>query len=161
MQTNYLSPVNFTTTIKRLPNVEFFTNRATLPSVSMGVIEQPTPFKSLYNVPDRTSFGEFDLSFVIDENMNNYEEVLNWMRDLGSTEDFNQYKNLNEGEFGLVSDISLIITNSAKNPNIKFTFTDAFPITLSSVGLNVGETDVVYPEATVSFRYNKYVLERI
>jgi hypothetical protein len=112
-------------------------------------------------VPDRTSFGEFDLSFVIDENMHNYEEVLNWMRDLGSTENFDQYKNLDRGEFGLVSDVSLIITNSHKNPNIRFTFTDAFPISLSSVGLNVGETDVVYPEATVSFRYNKYELERI
>lgn len=160
MITNYLSPVGFVVSISRLPNVEFFTQRATIPSVSLVPTIQSTPIHTLYATGDRLEYAEFDLSFLIDESMNNYNEILSWMEGIGSPEKLEQYKNLEDGKDGVTSDVTFIISNSNKNPNIRFTFTNCFPIGLSPVSLDVTQPDISYPEATVSFRYDRFTFEK-
>lgn len=156
MITNYLSPLEFVVTVKRLPHVQFFTQRVSIPSVSLQPIERPTPFKSLYETGDRLTFGELNLSFIVDENMSNYIEVFNWMKGIAFPNNFDQYKNLENSDDGIRSDISLVIMNSNKNPNIEVNYLNCFPITLSDISLDTTQTDIVYPEATVTFQYNSY-----
>lgn len=160
MITNYLSPVSFVISVERLPNVEFFTQKATIPGISMTPVAQPSPLKTLYNTPDRLEYAEFDLSFIIDENMDNYIEILRWMEGLGNPESTDQFRNLDKSKFGIVSEITLLIQNSNRNPNIKFTFKECFPINLSPINLDVTQPDVFYPEATVTFRHNGFILEK-
>ena len=159
MITNYLSPVSFKVIVDRLPNVEFFTQKFTSPSISMSPVEQLSPLHRMYQTGDRLEYSEFDLSFVVDENMNNYREILSWMEGIGSPESTEQYKKINEGQYGTVSDIVVVVENSARNNNLKFTFTDCFPISISGVNLDVTSTDVFYPEATVSVRYTSMKVE--
>ena len=160
MITNYLSPISFVVSVERLPNVEFFTQKATIPSLSMTPTSQPTPLKTLYNTPDRLEYAELDLSFIIDESMDNYFEILSWMEGMGNPESTNQFKALKESKYGVSSDITLLIQNSNRNPNIKFTFKASFPINLSSVILDVTQQDVFYPEATATFRHNGFIFEK-
>ena len=159
MITNYLSPVSFVVSVERLPNVEFFTQKAVIPGLSMTPTTQPTPLKTLYNIPDRLEYQELDLSFIIDESMKNYNEILTWMEGLGTPDSSDQYKNLKETKFADRSDITLLIQNSNRNPNLKFTFKDCFPINLSSISLDVTQQDVFYPECTVTFRHNGFKFE--
>lgn len=161
MITNYLSPVSFKVVIDRLPNVEFFTQRVTVPSVSAQVVQVASPIHNLYNTPDRVEFAELDLSFIIDENMNNYDEIFRWMQGMGSPESTDQFKALEAGKDGTRSDISILIENSSRNANIRFNFTDCFPISLSPIQLDVTGTDVIYPECNVIFRYNIMDFEKI
>lgn len=160
MITNYLSPISFVVSIERLPNVEFFTQKATIPGLTMTPSVQPTPLKTLYNTPDRLEYAELDLSFIIDESMNNYLEVLRWMEGMGSPESTNQFANLKDSKYGTVSDITILVQNSNRNPNIKFTFKECFPINLSPVNLDVTSQDVFYPECTVTFRHNGFIFEK-
>jgi len=161
MITNYLSPVSFLVTIDRIPNVEFFTQKATIPSLTMTPILQTAPIHNIYKEPDRLDYTELDLSFIVDENMTNYKEILNWMEGLGTPVESDQYANLAKTKEGIVSDISILIQNSARNPNIKFTFTDCFPTSLAPVMLDVTSPDVFYPECNVTFRYNNFFMETI
>ena len=75
MITNYFSPLEFVVTVKRLPNIEFFTQRTQIPGVSATPVAKPTPFNTMYETPDKLVYNNFDFSFIIDEKMNNYLEV--------------------------------------------------------------------------------------
>jgi hypothetical protein len=160
MITNYFSPLEFVVTVKRLPNVQFFTQRATIPSVTKQPIDKPTPFKTIFETGDRISYSELNLTFIVDEKMNNYIEVFNWMKGLTFPENFDQYKKLAESEEGLRSDISIVVMNSNKNPSISIDYYDCFPISLSEVLLDTTQNDIIYPEATVTFQYNYFSISQ-
>ena len=161
MITNYLSPVSFKIVIDRLPNVEFFTQKVNIPALSMSAPQQLSPIHNIYKTPDRLEYSELDLSFIVDENMLNYEEILRWMEGMGTPQSTDQRAALQASKYGEVSDISIVIENSARNGNLKFTFTECFPTSLGGLGLDVTGTDVFYPECNVSFRYTNMVFEKI
>lgn len=161
MITNYLSPVSFKVVVDRMPNVEFFTQRASIPGLSMGAPEQLSPLHRIYKTPDRIEYAELDLSFIVDENMDNYGEILSWMEGMGTPENTSQREALQTSKYGVVSDVSILIENSARKPNLKFTFTECFPIALSGIQLDVTGSDVIYPECSVTMRYTNMRFEKI
>jgi len=161
MITNYLSPLEFVVSVKRLPNVQFFTQKASIPSLNINPVDRATPFKMLHETGDKLTYGELNLSFIIDEKMNNYLEIYNWMLGIAFPEEFDQYKNLEESEYGTRSDISIVVMNSHKNPNIEVSFKDCFPISLGDVMLDTTSTDVQYPEASVTFIHNGYTIKQL
>jgi hypothetical protein len=161
MITNYLSPLEFVVSVKRLPNVQFFTQKAAIPGISLQPIERATPFKPLYETGDRLTYNELNLSFIIDERMDNFIEIFNWMHGIAFPQTFDQYKNLASSEEGLRSDISIVVHNSNKNPQIEIHFKDCFPINLGEVSLDTTLSDLQYPEATVTFTYNSYSIKQL
>lgn len=161
MITNFFTPLEFIVTIKRLPNVEFYTQRATIPGISSSPIARPTPFNRVYETPDELTYNNFDFSFIIDENMNNFLEVFNWMTGITGPKDFSQYKNLKESRDGVISDITIVVLNSSKNSSMRIEFKNCFPISLSEVVLDTTQSDLVYPEATVTFQYDYYEIGRV
>lgn len=161
MITNYLSPISFKIVVDRLPNVEFFTQRVQIPGLSMTPPQQVSPIHNIYRTPDRLEYPDLDLSFIVDENANNYEEILRWMEGMGTPETTESRKALQKSKYGETSDISIIIENSSRNPHLKFTFTECFPIALSGIQLDVTGGDVIYPECNVSMRYTNMRFEKI
>jgi hypothetical protein len=127
----------------------------------MAPIEKPSPFNPIPVPGDRVSYSELPLSFIIDEQMSNFIEVFNWIKGLGFPETFDQYRNLKNSEEGLLTDISIVIMNSHKNPNIEIQFKDCFPTGLSDVQLDTTQTDIIYPQATVSFAFLNYSIRQI
>lgn len=161
MITNYLSTAGFDIKITRLPGVEFFSQKLLLPGVNGNAVETVTPLRAYYSVPDHLRYLDFDLSFIIDENMHNYQEIFNWLKGLGTPDTLQQYKDLEASKEGLTSDVSVILLNSHKNPNIKFTFINAIPIGLTPVSLDMTTQDVTYAEATVTLRYDAFEIENM
>jgi hypothetical protein len=161
MINNYLSPLEFKILIKRLPNVEFFTQRAAIPSISTTAVQQPTRFNNVFRTPDSVNFSNLDVSFIVDESMNNYMEIFNWILSTANVESHDRFRQLKSSPEGLFSDISIIILNSKKNPNIEISYTNCFPISLSDIQMNTTDTDVTYPEATVSFQYDTFDIRHL
>lgn len=161
MITNYFSPLEFIVTVKRLPHVEFFTQRTQIPGVSATPVEKPNPFNVMYETPDKLRYNNFEFSFIIDEKMNNYLEIYNWIKGITFPQNFGQYKDINESSEGRISDISVLVLNSSKNPSINITYRNCFPITLSDVTLDTTSSDLIYPEATVTFQYDYYEIEQV
>lgn len=161
MITNFLSAVSFKISIARLPNVEFSTQKVQIPSLSMASPQQPSPLLNIYQTPDRIEYSELDISFLIDEDMTNYEEILRWLEGMGAPANSNQRLNMQNSKYGFKSDITVIIENTSRNPNIEFTFTDCFPVSLSGLTLDVTDNDITYPECSVTFRYTNMNFKRI
>lgn len=161
MITNYFSPLEFIVTVKRLPNVEFFTQRTTIPGISAQPVEKPTPFNRVFETPDKLTYDNFSFSFIIDEKMENYLEVHNWLKAISFPQNYQQFKTINESEEGLKSDITIVVLNSSKNPSITITFKNCFPISLSEVLLDTTSQDLTYAEANVTFQYDYYEISQI
>ncbi len=158
---NYFSPLEFKVSIKRLPNVEFFTQRSMVPSISTSPIIQPTRFNPIFQTPDTVNFSNLDLTFIIDEDLNNYTEIFNWMISSAFPENHDQFNKIKNSPEGLFSDISVIIMNSKKNSNIEVSYKNCFPISLSDIQLNTTDNDVVYPEAIASFQYDSFSIKKL
>jgi len=159
---NFLSPLGFQFNLSRSPNVNFFVVEANIPSISLGFVELPTPFKNLEIAGNKIDMGSFNVTFRMDEQFAGYFEIYNWMIALGFPDNFDQYKTLLTSSTGakatIYSDAQLTILTSAMVPNIVVTFEDLYPISLSDVDFRATDTDVNYVTATVEFKYRRFTV---
>jgi len=159
---NFLSPVGFKFTLAKYPKIPFFSNSTRIPEINMGTAIQPTYLKDLDVPGDKLSYGDFSLRFLVDENMENYMAVHNWLTGLGYPETTQQFKDLTTNDDGIsdlkeqFSDGSLHILNSNFRTQAIVKFRDLFPISLTSLEFEASDTDVNYFTAEVSFKYTVY-----
>ena len=159
---NFLSPVGFKFTLSKNPKIPFFCNSARIPEISLGSAIQPTYLKDLDVPCDRLSYGDFSLRFLVDENMENYMAVHNWLTGLGFPETTQQFKDLVTNDDGVrdlkeqFSDGSLHILNSNFRDVAIVKFRDLFPIYLTSLEFQASDTDINYFTAEVTFKYTIY-----
>lgn len=157
---SFLSPLGFKFTIKKAPHVNFFVQSVNLPSISLGEADVETPFSKIPFPGTKLTFGNLSVTFKVDEDMKNYLEMFNWMKELGFPDNFAQYQSIANraiysGE-GVFSDITLIILTSAMNPNLEVTFVDCFPVDLSELSFDSTAADVDYLTATVTFANRRF-----
>ena len=160
---NFLSPTGFKFILNRAPKVSFFGNEANIPELNLGVAEQPTYLKDIPLPGDKVTFGDFNLRFLVDENLENYIEISNWIRSVGYAEtlqDAFDFQNANpdleqpdKSQLNFYSDGTLQILTSSENPNFKVVFQNLFPTTLSTLNFDATAEDVNYFTADVSFKY--------
>jgi hypothetical protein len=159
---NFLSPIGFKFTLAKYPKISFFSNSTRIPEINMGTAIQPTYLKDLDVPGDKLSYGDFSLRFLVDENMENYMAVHNWLTGLGYPETTQQFKDLTTNDDGIrdlkeqFSDGSLHILNSNFRTQAIVKFRDLFPISLTSLEFEASDTDVNYFTAEVSFKYTVY-----
>jgi len=162
---NLLSPLGYRFLVKKLPNVVFFTQQVTLPSIVLPAVMKGTPFVKIPHPGDHIDFAPLTVNFKVDEDLRNYIEVFAWMRGQGFPADFDEYATLasvpKTTGLGLMSDISLMILNSAKNPIATATFKDAFPVSLSSLQFDTTAQGIQFHTATVVFNYTLFDLESL
>ena len=162
---NFLSPLNFVFRVKRAPHVNFFIQRVNLPSLSFDYAEQGNPFTAIPIQGDHIHFGNLDITFKVDEDLQNWFEIHNWIRSLGFPDNFTEFAQIKSmqpasGE-SITSDLDLIILNAVKLPRFQVTFLNAFPINVSELTFDATDENVSYMTATASFRYMLYNVEAI
>ena len=159
---NFLSPVGFKFTIAKTPKVNFFCNSARIPEINLGVANQPTYLKDLDIPGDKLTYGDLTLRFLVDENLENYMAIHNWMTGLGFPETTQDFKDLTTNDDGQrdfeeqFSDGNLQILNSNFRPVANVKFFNLFPISLTSLDFDATEPDVQYFTAEASFKYTVY-----
>ncbi len=159
---NFLSPVGFKFTLAKEPTVPFFCNSARIPEINLTVLQQPTYLKDLDVPGGKLQYGDLILRFLVDENMENYMAIHNWLTGLGFPETTKQYKDLITDRDGILdpkeafSDGSLYVLNSSYNTSSVVKFKDLFPVSLSSLEFDSTQTDIQYFTADVTFKYTVY-----
>ena len=148
---NFLSPDGFKLELDLFPSVDFFCQQTSIPDISAVVNEVSTPRRRLpIPASGGTSFGDFQVQFLVDEDLINYLSLWNWINDttLANEPD-------TEKEVQFASGQLFILTNQL-NPNFYINFNDLFPVSLTTLPLNVAATDVEFLQATVTFKYSFY-----
>jgi len=147
-----LSPLGFTFEVKKLPGFNHFVQAVSIPGVTLGQSEIPTPLKAMPIYGDHLTYSELVVDFKVNEDLSNYIEIFNWIKGLGFPDDFQQFKELDQKE----SDCNLMIMSSNMNPLVRVDFLDAFPVSLTDIRMDSKDTAVEYIEATATFKFLNY-----
>ena len=167
---NFLSPTGFKFSLKRSPGAAFFCNQANIPSLDLGTAVQPSYLKDIDVPGDKIQFGDLSIRFLVDEDLQNYQEIQNWMRGLGFPESLQEIYDLQNQTVGttkllgqnstmnIYSDGTLTVLDAMQNDNFKVKFSDLFPFSLSTIQFDATMADTEYFTAEVSFKYLNYTI---
>ena len=160
---NFLSPIGFQFALNKVPKATFFSNSARIPDISLGTAIQPVYLKDIDVPGDKLQYGDFNLRFLVDENLTNYMAIHNWLTGLGYPENAGQFKEATTDSLTgrrdqeeVFSDGSLSILNSNFRQVAVVKFKDLFPVFLTSLEFEATDTDVNYFTAEVTFKYTIY-----
>ena len=181
-QLDYASPTQFRFGVHQLPKVEFFTVSANLPGISASISIQSTPFKDIPTMGDKLTYDNLSISFIVDEYLENYISLHDWMVGIGfpqKREQFRTYRDVTsntpaEGgtptidrigrataDRALYSDAFLQILSNKNNPIVEVIFENLFPVSLSALDFSQSATDVEYIVATAEFAYQIYEIKTL
>ena len=181
-QLDYASPTQFRFGIHQLPKVEFFTVSANLPGISAGTTTHATPFKDIPTMGEKLEYENLSISFIVDEYLENYISLHNWMVGIGfpkNREQFRTFRDVTSNtpasgktpptdlvgkaipDIAMYSDAFLQILSNKNNPILEVSFQNAFPISLSALDFSQAATDVEYMVATAEFAYQIYEIKTL
>lgn len=157
---NFLSPAGFKFNIAKEPKVSFFCNTARIPEINLGLAIQPNYLKDIDIPGEKLTYGDLTIRFLVDENLENYMAVHNWLTGLGAPETLQEYKDLIDGAGEnpnkAFSDATLRVLNSNFKDAAVVKFKDMFPYSLSSLEFDATIPDIQYFTAQASFKYTIY-----
>lgn len=149
---NFLSPLGFKFSIKKTPHVNYFVQQVSMPSVSLGSAEMPTPFQRIPIAGTQLTYGDLSITFKIDEDLQNYLELYNWLTAISFPDNFTQYP----GEREVYSDATLSVLSSAYRPKYDIVFRDLYPIDLGGFAMLTTASDVDHVECVATFKYRTF-----
>ena len=161
---NFLSGVGFKFNLTKFPKVDFFSNSARIPELNLELTTQASYLKNIDVPGERLSYGDFTLRFLVDENMENYQSIYDWLTGLGFPETTKQFAEIIKDKDGqrdpkeAFCDGTLRILNSNFREVGKVKFNDLFPISLTSLEFDATNTDVQFFTAEATFKYTLYKL---
>ena len=180
---DYADPTKFKFSIIKLPKVEYFCTQVNLPGVSISDnYTQPTPFRDIPLPGEKLRYEQLTMTFLVDENLENYQEIHGWLVGLGFPRDHSEFRNLltsgndrfptrnasnisseaGKTKFAAadvgptLSDATLTVLSSKNNAQVEVRFRDVYPTGLTGLAYNQQAADVDYLTATVSFSYLIY-----
>ena len=181
---DYTSPTQFRFLINQLPKVQYFTVSANVPGITLGDATYATPLKDIPLPGEKLTYDDLNITFIVDENLENYIEIHNWLASLGFPKNREQFKthrsatsNLPKATVGTSGDIGdvkpitsdspmfsdsvLTVLSNKNNPVVECRFEDCFTTSLSSLDYSQNQTDVEYLTAEVTFKYKIYEIKTL
>ena len=178
-QLDYASPTQFRFGIHQLPKVEFFTVSANLPGVSVPTTTLATPFTDISIMGEKTEFENLTISFIVDEYLENYITLHNWLTGIGFPKSRSQFSTFRDTtsktpdsqkgvstdigdvkqstpDKAMYSDAFLMVLSNKNNPIVEINFHNIYPASLSGLNFTQTATDVEYMTATAEFAYQIY-----
>jgi hypothetical protein len=155
---SFLSNNKFDFILRRIPNFTYFVQAVNLPSLSLQSTTINTPFSAL-NVPgNQINFGTLALTFIVDEDMQSWYEIYNWIFKLGNPKGYNKRNGLQDNDElinSVTSDATLFIKTNANNPNFKIEFYGVYPTDLGDMQFSSVDNQE-FITSTVTFNYTYY-----
>ena len=176
---DYASPTQFKFSINQLPKVEFFTVSANIPDLTLADVVIPTPFKPIPVLGQNLTYGNLNITFIVDEFLENYISLHEWMVAIGFPKSRSQFANFRSttsntatATRGISSDIgdvkpstpsrslfgdaTLTILTNKNNPIVEGRFQDVYPVSLGALQYDQSPADVTYLTVYVDFDYKIY-----
>ena len=146
----------------KYPKAAFFCNSARIPEIVLGTAIQPSYLKDIDVPGEKLTYGDLTIRFIVDENLENYMSIHNWLTGIGFPETPKQFTEQTTDEDNLRdlneqwSDGSLSVLNSNYRTTANVKFQDLFPVSLTSLDFDATETDIQYFTAEAVFKYTVY-----
>lgn len=154
---NSLNSNAFTFNLLRIPETTFRCTSAEVPSISVPAPDQNSAASNQWFPGSATEFDELTVKFIVDENLNNYQEIYHWITQqrYGATTD--GWQSASEKDKFLTSDGFLTTLTNNSNSNRVFYFKSLFPVSLGSLSFDTTDSPVPVT-CFVTFRYSYFEL---
>jgi len=154
---NFLLQDRFFFQMPRIPKFTYFVQSVSIPPYQYSSVEQPTRFVPIKRPGKNITFDELSVQFLLDEDLQTYFELYNWMNTLQTVADYDDIAEI-EKQYGFAS---CMVLNSAMKPQFQFKFYNLFPTSLGGFEFNSAITDQegILTEAT--FSYSHFELESL
>ena len=182
---DYATGTQWRLAFNRIPKTTWFCTAANVPGITLGEAQYATPMSDMFVAGDKLTFETLNITFLVDEELQNYRELWEWIVGIGSPVNHSQWTTaLTKGDGittnfsavgsddnidprqkatstdkNLYSDATLIVYNSKNMPKVNVKFKDMFPTSISSLEYSQDLTDVEYFKASATFRYLYYEFE--
>ena len=152
---NFLNPIGFLLKLEKFDGVDFFCQNANVPDIQMPVTEVPSPFRNIPIIPGGgVAFGDFSVTFIVDEDLKNYNSIYKWIRDNGNADQMAR----ETPEKDILTNGQLHIVTSQYNPAFIVEFKDIFPVSLTNLQFDATISDVEYITAEVTFKHQQFFI---
>lgn len=157
--TNLAIPENFVFKIRRFPDLSYFVQEVQLPERG-GASPVEVPYRIGPNIRQPNSgatFANLTVVFLVDENLNNYYNIVKWMREGAGYTQFETVKPLKE----IYDEAYLMFLTNKKIPYRKITVKGIFPIDISGLEFTYSDTEYRPLTATCKFAVSQYTVENL
>ena len=139
---------------RRLKNLEFFLQGVSLPSLSLTAAELPFSQTHAFVPGDRIEYGDLSLSIILDETLNTYAEIHNWIHRIA--EHATSPADTHFDGHPYYHDLSIVVLTSDNKIARTVRFVNAFPVSISDMELDatVGDAGLLTFEA--AFAYDRF-----
>lgn len=157
---NFLQPTGFKVVVlrKRFKNLEFFAQSVQHPDLSVAPAVAPFRGTNAQLPGDKLEYGTLTIEAIMDENMNVYKEMHNWLKDTVES----KYKSPNTltaaNQDISVYDISLMVLSSHNNAIDTIRYKDTFPINIGTVNFQSTVDGVQYITFPITFAYTTFTI---
>ena len=164
---NFLSPIGFLFILDKAQKVSFLCQKAEIPTLTLGDVQIPTRGLVPIPVEGNMRYSDFTIEFIVDENLENYMQIHNWMRALGTPQELKERKLWRDQhqdsptQDPRFSDATLQVLNNNNVANFDVVFKDLFPSDLSTLSFDVTGSDNDYFTATATFKYTLYEIRNV
>ena len=115
---------------------------------------------------------------MVDEKLNNYRELHQWLVGIGFPKARTQFSSFRKDESStfptpdavdnkptgvqaMYGDATLTVMSAKNNPVMEVRFSDMYPVALGGLAFNQQEGDITYLTANVTFTYKIYTLHTL
>ena len=128
---NFLNPIGFILELEKFEGVDFFCQSANVPDINMPTTQVASQFRNLPIIPGGgVEFGDLSVTFIVDEDLKNYNSIYKWMRDNGNADQM-----------------------ARETPE-----KDIFPVSLTNLQFDATISDVEYITAEVTFKHQQFFI---
>lgn len=156
MDYNMLKSNSFQFSIERIPETMFKVTAVNLPNISVPAPMTASAASNQWFPGSSSEFAQLDLTFIVDEDLRNYEELFRWITQQRYTVG-DEFTAKNQNEEKLVSDGVLLTLTNASNPNRIIKFYDMFPTNLSAINFSTQNSDPIPVECTATFYLSRFI----
>ena len=164
---------DFPSTSSLLTGNQFKFNTARVPILSEYVIGVNVPSIEFISQDLVTSFGvniptatgkyifeDLTVSFLVDEQLESWREIHEWMKRLGPMNDESE-KIMYNNCYDSTTVGEMTILNSAYQPTFRLKFYNMFPISLTGFSFTTSAADSIQLQSAATFRYSYYDVEKL
>ena len=166
--TDILQSAKFLFSIPRLTSTQFFCQSVTVPGVDIQNTVQATPYSDLPIPGDKLVYEPITIEFLIDEELNSWFGVYDWMRGIAFPKNNEEYKNLKhqsryseQTKYPQYADAELITLSANNNPKMKYHFIDLFPVSLSGFTMDIRLSSEQPLTAQAVFKFKRMELLKV
>ena len=163
--TNTLYGNHYRFSIERLPDLTFFVQSVSSPSVSGSAQTQETPFTFAHHPTSRLNYGDISVTYLVDASFKTYFSLYYWLKGYGFPHDFDEVKRFRAKQLSnrrvapraapielekTTASISILTPDTASIV-AKIDIEEVFPIELTGLAFTSTNTDAPVMTTTATF----------